>query len=163
MPKYSIERKESVLLKLLSGDLKSIADLSRKEGISEQTLYAWRHEARASGAFMPNKEPSVNWDSQTKLTVILETQSMNAQELSVYCREKGLYPQQVNEWRKACLNAMGSEVVDPKVVRTQVRDLKQDKKALERELRRKDKALAEAAALLVLAKKYRPLLEDEES
>lgn len=161
MSKFSSERKEAILVKLLSPDLISIADLARKEGVSDKTLYAWRDQARKSGAFMPNKKHSTHFDRQTKLTVVLETQAMNAQELSAYCREKGLYPKQVNEWRDACLHAMENEVVDQKVVRAQVRDLQQNKKTLERELRRKDKALAEAAALLVLAKKYRPLLEDE--
>jgi hypothetical protein len=53
-------------------------------------------------------------------------------------------------------------MLDRKANRREVRGLKQDKKVLERELHRKDKALAEAAALRVLAKKYRPLWRDEE-
>jgi len=162
MPKYSIERKESVLLKLLSPSHGSVAELSREEGISEQTLYAWRNKARQSGVFMPNNESPDRWDKQTKFSVVLETQAMNAHELSAYCREKGLYPKQVHEWRDACLNGIESPALDPKAVRIEVRDLKKDKKSLKRELRRKDKALAEAAALLVLAKKYRPLWEGEE-
>jgi transposase-like protein len=162
MPKYSIERKESVLSKLLHPGSYSVAELSREEGITEQTLYAWRNKARQSGVFMPNNESPKRWDRQTKFSVVLETQAMNEQELSSYCREKGLYSKQVNEWRDACLNGIDTPDVDAKAIRSEVRDLKQDKKVLERELRRKDKALAEAAALLVLAKKYRPLWEDEE-
>lgn len=111
---------------------------------------------------MPNNESPDRWDKQTKFSVVLETQAMNAHELSAYCREKGLYPKQVHEWRDACLNGIESPALDPKAVRIEVRDLKKDKKSLKRELRRKDKALAEAAALLVLAKKYRPLWEGEE-
>ena len=162
MPKYSIDRKESVLSKLLSPDRCSISELSRSEGISQQTLYAWRNKARQSGNFMPNKQSPDRWDKQTKFAVVLETGSMNTQELSAYCSEKGLYPKQVHEWRDTCLNAIDAPTFDPKAVRVEVRGLKQDKKTLERELNRKDKALAEAAALLVLAKKYRPLWEDEE-
>ncbi len=111
---------------------------------------------------MPNNQSPDRWDKQTKFSVVLETGSMNAQELSAYCRQKGLYPKQVQDWREACLHGIESPSVDPKVIRGEVRDLKQAKKSLERELHRKDKALAEAAALLVLAKKYRPLWEDEE-
>jgi len=111
---------------------------------------------------MPNKQSPDRWDKQTKFAVVLETGSMNTQELSAYCREKGLYPKQVHEWRDTCLNAIDAPTFDPKAIRVEVRGLKQDKKTLERELHRKDKALAEAAALLVLAKKYRPLWEDEE-
>jgi len=161
MPKYSIERKESVLSKLLEPSRYSVSELAREEGISEQTLYAWRTKARSSGVFMPNKDSSNRWDKQTKFAVVLETAGFNSQELSAYCREKGLYPKQVEQWRNACMNGIESSNVDPKKAREEVRHLKQDKKQLERELRRKDKALAESAALLVLAKKYRPLWEDE--
>lgn len=162
MPKYSLERKESVLSKLLNPDRYSITELSQAEGISSQTLYAWRNKARESGAFMPNNQSPKRWDKQTKFAVVLETNSLNEQELSSYCREKGLYPSQVLEWREACLNGIEAPPIDPKVTRIEVRELKKSHKALEREVRRKDKALAEAAALLVLAKKYRPLWEDEE-
>lgn len=162
MPKYSLERKESVLSKLLNPDRCSIAELSQAEGISPQTLYAWRNNARESGALMPNNQPPSRWDKQTKFAVVLETSSINEQELSSYCREKGLFPSQVLEWRDACLNGIETPVVDPKAARVEVRELKKSHKVLEREIRRKDKALAEAAALLVLAKKYRPLWEDEE-
>ena len=112
---------------------------------------------------MPNKKTPERWDKQTKFTVVLEAASMNAQALSAYCREKGLYPDQVHAWRNACLNGINEPKVDPKAVRKEVSGLKKDKKALEAQIHRKDKALAEAAALLVLAKKYRPLWEDEES
>ena len=88
---------------------------------------------------------------------------MNAQALSAYCRKKGLYPDQVHAWRNACINGINGPKVDPKAVRKEVSGLKKDKKILEAQIHRKDKALAEAAALLVLAKKYRPLWEDEES
>ena len=162
MPKYSIERKESVLSKLLVPGRYSVAEISREEGISEQTLYAWRNKARQTGVLMPNNQSPDRWDKQTKFAVVLETGSMNSQELSEYCRQKGLYPKQVHDWRDACLHGIESPLVDPKVIRGEVRNLKQDKKSLKRELRRKDKALAEAAALLVLAKKYRPLWGDEE-
>ena len=82
MPKYSIDRKESVLSKLLSPDRCSISELSRSEGISQQTLYAWRNKARQSGVLMPNKKSPDRWDKQTKFAVVLETASMNTQALS---------------------------------------------------------------------------------
>lgn len=111
---------------------------------------------------MPNNQSPKRWDKQTKFAVVLETSSLNEQELSSYCREKGLFPSQVLEWRNACLSGIETPAIDPKAVRVEVRELKKSHKSLEREIRRKDKALAEAAALLVLAKKYRPLWEDEE-
>lgn len=156
MPSYSLERKESVLAKLLNGDC-TIAELARGEGISPQTLYAWRNQSINSGESMSDTSSSSRWDKRRKFAAVLETASLNAEELSAYCREKGLYPNQVEQWRDACMNGIESASLDPK----QVRELKKDKQQLERELRRKEKALAESAALLVLAKKYRPLWEDE--
>ena len=160
MPSYSLERKESVLAKLLNGDC-TIAELARGEGISPQTLYAWRNQSINSGESMSDTSSSSRWDKRRKFAAVLETASLNAEELSAYCREKGLYPNQVEQWRDACMNGIESASLDPKQTRNQVRDLKKDKQQLERELRRKEKALAESAALLVLAKKYRPLWEDE--
>ena len=160
MPSYSLERKESVLAKLLNGDC-TIAELARGEGISPQTLYAWRNQSINSGESMSDTSSSSRWDKRRKFAAVLETASLNAEELSAYCREKGLYPNQVEQWRDACMNGIESASLDPKQTRNQVRELKKDKQQLERELRRKEKALSESAALLVLAKKYRPLWEDE--
>ena len=160
MPSYSLERKESVLAKLLNGDC-TIAELARGEGISPQTLYAWRNQSINSGESMSDTSSSSRWDKRRKFAAVLETASLNAEELSAYCREKGLYPNQVEQWHDACMNGIESASLDPKQTRNQVRELKKDKQQLERELRRKEKALAESAALLVLAKKYRPLWEDE--
>ena len=110
---------------------------------------------------MSDTSSSSRWDKRRKFAAVLETASLNAEELSAYCREKGLYPNQVEQWRDACMNGIESASLDPKQTRNQVRELKKDKQQLERELRRKEKALSESAALLVLAKKYRPLWEDE--
>ena len=44
------------------------------------------------------KEPE-GWSAADKFTVVLETAGLNATELSAYCRQKGLYPEQVERWR----------------------------------------------------------------
>ena len=162
MPKYSHEKKESILLKLLSGNI-SISDLAKQEQLSSKTLYAWRSQAKQAGRYMPSKTKSTQWDSQNKFQAVLETAGLNAEQLSAYCREKGLYPDEINLWRKSCIEGIGdSPKGDAKQNREQVKALKQSKKKLEQELRRKEKALAEAAALLVLQKKCQALWGDEE-
>jgi transposase-like protein len=139
-----------------------VVKIANQEGIHPQTLYSWRNKANETGLLMPTKSSSKRWTKQNKFSVVLETCAMNIEELSRYCREKGLYPDQVKAWREACINGIDEPVVDPKVTATQLRALKKDKQKLEQQLRRKDKALAEAAALLVLQKKYQALWEDEE-
>tara|TARA_Y100001001_G_scaffold31174_1_gene25921 strand:+ start:96 stop:446 length:351 start_codon:yes stop_codon:yes gene_type:complete len=93
------------------------------------------------------------WTSQEKFQIVLETAPMNEAELSAYCRERGLYPEQVEAWRDACMNANDDAAAQAKQLR-QARKAEQKRlRKLERELHRKDKALAETAALLALSKK----------
>ncbi|WP_201772806.1 hypothetical protein [Endozoicomonas numazuensis] len=83
-------------------------------------------------------------------------------ELSEYCRKKGLFPEQIAQWETACLTANAEAAEQRKLL---AEERKQDKKIiknLERELNRKDKALAETAALLVLAKKARAIWGERE-
>lgn len=97
------------------------------------------------------------WDSASKFAVVLESASLNETELAEYCRGKGLFVEQVRAWRAACEQANAERDVQ---TADHARSLKAERcrnKELEQELRRKEKALAEAAALLILAKKYRAL------
>jgi transposase len=87
---------------------------------------------------------------------------MTELELSAYCRTKGLYPEQTQQWKAACIEGnQSSEHLRNKDKQTSKQDKKRTKE-LERELRRKDKALAETAALLVLRKKLNALWENGE-
>lgn len=99
-----------------------------------------------------------DWSSQDKMTVLLETGRLNTQELSEYCRAKGLYPEQIDRWREAFIQ--GFDQAKPEAITKESRKKIQK---LEKEIQRKDKALAEAAALLVLPKKFQALWEDGES
>lgn len=161
MAHYSAEFKANLLAKLLPPNNQSISALSKETGIGVSTLYNWRKQAKLKGLPVPGSRPttSEDWDSASKLSVIIETASLNQAQLSEYCRHKGLYPEQIERWKQAVLSGLSesSPVRD-------IHDLKSAKKqikGLEKELRRKDKALAEAAALLVLQKKYNALWEDE--
>jgi hypothetical protein len=108
------------------------------------------------------KRKAEEWDSAAKFAVVLETASLSEEALAAYCRSKGLYVEQVRVWRAACEQANARQEVE---AASQAQRHKADKrriKELERDLHRKDKALAEAAALLVLAKKYRALPQQDE-
>ena len=162
MPRYAPERKEALLIKLLPPHNLSVAELARQEGISEQTLYNWRKEAKAGGAAVPGvKKLTDNWSAEAKLAVVIETAALSEIELSEYCRGKGLYPQQVNAWKAACLTGQQSAKVQSQTDRTQTKADKKRIRQLERELNRKEKALAEAAALLVLRKKLNAYWGDD--
>ena len=91
---------------------------------------------------------------------MIETASLNELELGEYCRRKGLYPEQISGWKMAFIQGDGSDT--KKAEREQSRKQSQTIKDLRRDLQRKEKALAEAAALLVLQKKFQALWEDPE-
>lgn len=89
----------------------------------------------------------------------LETAGLIATELSSYCIERGLYPEQVERWRQASQVAKEKPVLTLKEQKELERLHDQDQreiKRLKQELRRKEKALAERAALLIVSQKIRP-------
>ena len=164
MPHYPEERKAAVLSKLLPPHNRPVPELAKAEGISEATLYNWLKQAKQQGVPVPgsiNNSPD-DWRGEAKFAVVLETAPLNAGELSEYCRAKGLYPEQVARWRQACIEGAASQESRDQAVAGQLKAAKQQIRALEKDLRRKEKALAESAALLVLQKKFDTLWEDEE-
>lgn len=154
MPRYSEERKQAVLQKMAPPQNMTVPALSAREGISEATLYNWRKAARQGGAILPsNSATPEQWRSEDKFRVVLETISMTQAELGEYCRQHGLYPEQIQQWKAAC--AAGNDRADEQARHNDKtsRQAKQRIRKLESELRRKDKALAETATLLTLSKK----------
>ena len=152
--KYSAERKAAVLKRVLPPNKKSLKQLAQEEGISEATLYNWRKEARQQGRLLPDGDSTPEgWSAKDKFGAVVETAAMNETELAEYCRRRGLYPEQVKSWRAACEQAADWERESTQQMGQAVREDKKRIKELERELARKEKALAEAAALLVLRKK----------
>ena len=158
MSRYSQARKEDILNKMLVPHPPTIRELAQQEGLSEATLYNWRNQLRREGRPVPEHDRSSdNWSAQTKFAVIVETATLSEAELAEYCRAKGLYPEQVKRWREISIQAHSeSESTDAASAQQSKAQRKQIKR-LEREVLRKDKALAEAAALLILQKKLRAL------
>jgi transposase-like protein len=159
MRTYSAELKDSVLKKMLPPMNRSVPEVAQETGIPKDTLYTWRIQyRRANGvAAAANDKPPTHWSSEEKFAVVMETAALSEVELSEYCRKKGLYPEQVDTWRKACLRANDTAVVPSKAERVKSQAQLKRIEQLETELRRKEKALAEAAALLVLKKKVHAL------
>jgi len=126
MIRYSSERKAAVVKKLLSSHGLAVAELARQEGISDVTLYTWRRQAMAGGVVMPgNGKLPENWPAETKLAVVVETATMSEVDLSRYCREKGLYPEQVRAWRQACIDGQDTAIQRKQAERMQNRADKQ--------------------------------------
>ena len=79
----------------------SLAQISQELGIHQATLYNWRKSWRLQGEVVSasEKDPE-GWTAVDKFTVVLESSEFNATELSAYCRERGLFPEQVERWRQ---------------------------------------------------------------
>lgn len=164
MKRISPERRAAILQKMMPPNNRKIKELAREEGLSEATLYNWRSQARLEGMIVPgNGKNPESWSSEEKFAVVLETTPLNEAQLAEYCRKKGLYKEQIAHWRASCLQANAGEAERRKLERAQARADKKRIRNLERELQRKDKALAETAALLALRKKLNALWgEDDE-
>lgn len=161
--RYSEEFKESVVKRMIPPNPVSVSQLAKETGVSDVTLYKWRKDYRNRGIAVPgdSKSPAC-WTAEDKLAVVIETAAMNEVQLSEYCRSKGLYAEQIEQWKAAALAGyQHSEQVDKEKARSRQEDKKKINK-LESELRRKEKALAETAALLVLSKKCEAIWGDEE-
>ena len=149
---YSEERRESLVRRMLNAEI-GMAALARESGIAEATLYRWRDQAQVSDAGVSKSKKMQRLSATQKLAVVTESAQMNEAELSEYCRKKGVYPEQVKDWRSQAEAAMAGMMVSGKEHRQALNSERRQREQLERELRRKEKALAETAALLTLRKK----------
>lgn len=163
MSTIPVNRKEAILNKMLSPNKLSISALAKQEGLAKSTLYVWRDQLRQQGHTLPEPErSSENWSAHTKFNVIVETATLNESQLAEYCRSKGVYPEQVKAWSDVAIASQNGSQQSKDTKTAQEQQYRKQIKLLEREIQRKDKALAEAAALLILQKKMRALWEGGE-
>jgi transposase-like protein len=130
---------------------RSVAELAVAIGVTPQSLRNWRQMARDKGLIVPgNNKTSDQWSSADKFNAVLETAPLSEIELSQYCRMKGIFPEQIQQWRLACQSA--NEATEPKPYAKQTSEQRRIKE-LERQLSKSDAGRKEAEALLELRKK----------
>jgi transposase len=147
--KYSPEIKELVVQKKLSGNL-SVKQLSDEFGISSWTIRHWLHGYQNSGISAGKEKRPQDWTPQERFEALLEVSRLPEDELGSWCRSKGLHTHHLKSWKQDAIAGCSNQIA----TRTKTdRSLEKENKSLKRELTRKEKALAEIAALLVLKKK----------
>lgn len=160
---YTKEFKTSVLKRLEQPTTDTITSLSEELGVPRTTIYQWIKKAdTGSMTTSINHKLANKWTSEDKFHVVLETATLTESELAEYCRRKGIFIDEVKSWKEQCLKANQTTVEDPKELKESLKAEKDLNRKLEKELRIKEKALAETAALLVLRKKANAIWGDPE-
>jgi transposase len=155
---YSEGFKEAMIAKMTGSEPKSATGLAEEMGVSQSTLSRWLREYGRVGSTpmegRMEKQPR-NWGPEQKLRAVVAYEALEEQQKGKYLREQGLYAVEIERWRRQVLAALEKK---PSKGNPESRRVKE----LERELRRKEKALAETAALLVLKKKLQQIWGDRE-
>lgn len=146
MARYGQAFKERVVARLLPPESSPVAAVSREIGVGIATLERWRSEALSMPA------TTRTWTAAARLEAVIATASLDEAGKSAWCREKGLYPAELETWRQSATAALAAPE-ETRASPQQTRKAQKRIKELEREVNRKDKALAETTALLVLSKK----------
>jgi DNA-binding transcriptional MerR regulator len=140
---------------LLPPESASLNDVAQELGVSAATLERWRADALSK----PARERA--WTAAARLQAVIATAAMDEAQLNAWCREQGVYPSQLHQWQQNATAALAQPEEAPASAQ-QTRNDQRRIKELERDLRRKDKALAETAALLVLSKKLEAIFHKDE-
>ena len=155
MARYGQTFKDKAVARLLPPESASVDVVSREMGVSIGTLERWREDAQSRPA------RGRVWTAGARLEAVITTAAMNEAAKSAWCREQGAYPAELDKWRLSCTTALADPQDAPASAQATRADRKRIKE-LERDLLRKDRALAETAALLVLSKKVAAIFNREE-
>jgi len=147
----------------------TLTDIANSLSIGASTLSKWIVKAKNQEfetasydeiTSMSNDKRPQDWTLEERLNMVVACASLNDEELNEHCRAKGLYPHHIKQWKLDFINGNTSKqkAVSPSEIKT----LKHENKSLKKELNRKDKALAETAALLVLKKKVHEIWGNDE-
>lgn len=171
---YSEGFKARMIQKMLEPAAMSACGLSRETGVPQGTLSRWLRKARIFKAMndrqvnpIGNGNPAAkrpqDWSAEEKLDAVLEAATIADEDLGAFLRTKGLHQADLVAWRKTVLAASRAALAgeSPRKSRKQSKEVRRIRE-LEKELNRKEKALAEAAALLVLKKKVQAIWGDED-
>ena len=158
---YTKAFRQQALMKVYNRGDRTVQAIAEDLNINTWTLKNWMKlpkeviEGQAAG--LVTKRPQ-DWSLSERFQLILDSQGKDGEVLNSWCREQGIFPHHLQAWRQAFETGTSEAAMS----RAEWRELKASHQALQRELKRKEKALAEAAALLVLQKKYQALWEEKD-
>lgn len=147
----------------------TVNDIADNLGVGHSTLGKWIALARQQ-KLEPVQDNKINrmtkekrpqaWSTEEKLNMVIRCGALDEEKTSALCREQGIFPHHIKQWKQDFVNAQSASTTVN--TRSDTKILRQENKALKKELNRKDKALAETAALLVLQKKIKQIWGNDE-
>lgn len=169
MRQYSDVFRSRMVQRMVGPAAVSATSLAREVGVSQAALSRWLLKARSlQGMEDTSRTPRKKWTGAERLRIVMEAHALTGSELGALLRREGVHEAELAEWRRSAEAALGespratarpsAEVKRVGATRIEAKRIRE----LEKELRRKEKALAEAAALLVLKKKVQDLWGDED-
>ncbi len=158
---YSIQVQEALIKKVLLGN-KRQHEIAKEFGIGRSTIGKWLKEYKQKGSIKLNtkeKRPK-DWTAEERISSLIETGLMTVEKRTAWCRKNGIFIHNLEQWKKDAIATMipgsNKEQIEKE------RNLKREIVSLKKDLSRKDKALAETAALLVLKKKAQAIWGEPE-
>lgn len=149
---------EQALVKVHTRGDRTLQEVADELGVNFHTIKRWLKVRKIVRTDVAGREKRPDeWQREERFAALLETHGLNEEQLSAWCRERGLFPHHLEQWKEA-FRAGDSAPAKP----LSDKALAKENAKLKKELHRKDKALAEAAALLVLQKKFQALWADED-
>lgn len=169
-PRFTQSYKKQAVEKALNRqDNTTLKEVADSLGVGLSSLARWTLQAKNQelesispnevGSMKKEKRPQ-DWTLEERLNMIISCGALDEEALSEHCRDQGIYPHHVAQWTLDFAN--GSHTDNKPIFRNEIKSLKHENKALKKELSRKDKALAETAALLVLQKKVHEIWGNDE-
>ena len=162
---HSSEFKEQALLKARHRGTRSVISVASELNMSAGTLRKWLQSASKKTAAIAYRVPAATaaldgpasaWSPAQRLMALQQSYALDDMARSGWCRERGVFEHQLAQWHQEfCTPAVPAS----REASGAFRELQRQHEQLQRELRRKEKALAEVAALLVLQKNFQALLE----
>src|SRR3989338_847715 len=156
MARYGEAFRSRVVARLLPPESANVVLVAKEIGVTVQTLERWREEVQSRPA------RGRAWTAGSRLEAGITAAALDCVGKNAWCREHGVYPAELDKWRSSATTALA----EPDEARASPQSTRQDKKRikeLERELLRKDRALAETSALLVLSKKVAAIFSKGEA
>ena len=164
--KFSQSFKNNVVEKVLNRTPEvTLKDLAKDYGIALSTVGRWFRESKQTAlgnqkTMTAKEKRPQDWNEAEKLQAIIESASLEDEEKNAWCRQAGIYAHHLKQWKQAIIQPeRGQKGSENRAI---LKALKEENKQLKQELNRKEKALAETAALLVLKKKVQSFWASDE-